>query len=354
MLDGVVVLDLSRLFPGPLCTLVLSDLGAEVIKVEDEKGGDYARYYPPLLEDGNGAVFHALNRGKKSVSLDLKTDEGRAGFFRLLETADVVVESFRPGVLEKLGLGPAALAAKKPGIIVCRISGYGQDSDDKHLAGHDLNYATKAGVLGLMKDPTALPVQVADVAGGAWPAATQILAALVQRNRTGQGAVLDVSMTDSVRDMLIMARARQLAFGEDVTKGRDWLAGALPCYRVYPTKQGHLAVGALEPKFWTKFCGGVGLPDLVSNGHDQGADADAAIAAITARLSEKTALEWEAHLAPYDCCVTAVRGPDDAGSVTIAVAGQDVTLPGLALPAHKALPGPGLGAHNRELLGDEP
>jgi crotonobetainyl-CoA:carnitine CoA-transferase CaiB-like acyl-CoA transferase len=165
-LSGVRVLDMSRLLPGPFCTQLLCDLGAEVIKVEDPEGGDYARSYPPLLGDGNSAAFHALNRGKKSVTLDLKRAEDWRRFLALLATADVLVESFRPGVLAKLGAGPSALAARFPGLIVCSISGYGQTGPDALRAGHDVNYLAKSGVLGLMARPELLPVQVADIAGG--------------------------------------------------------------------------------------------------------------------------------------------------------------------------------------------
>jgi alpha-methylacyl-CoA racemase len=350
-LDGVRVLDLSRLLPGPYATLVLSELGAEVIKVEDNKGGDYARYYPPLASDGTSAIFHALNRGKKSVALNLKDDADKASFLALVKTADVVLESFRPGVLEKLGLGPETLAEANPKIVVCRISGYGQEGPYRERAGHDINYAARAGALGMMKDPTPLPVQIGDLAGGAWPAVAQILAALLGRERTGEGAVIDVSMTDWARAMLLMPQSKLNLPGEQppvVGGGHDWLVGAVPCYSVYKTKDGHYSVGALEPKFWFAFCQAAGLEDLADSGHVEGKEADRVKGLIAARMAEKTNAEWDAILGPADCCCEAVLAPEQAigPQATIRIGDDDVKVPALplSLGAPKTAPAPGLGA----------
>jgi crotonobetainyl-CoA:carnitine CoA-transferase CaiB-like acyl-CoA transferase len=216
-LAGVRVLDMSRLLPGPFCEFearqrgrcslftaltarppaarsagsqLLCDMGAEVIKIEDFNGGDYVRSYPPAMSDGNSAIFHALNRGKKSVQLDLKNKDDHAAFMKLLGTADILLETFRPGVMKKLGLSPPSLLQRFPSLIVCSISGYGQTGPDSLRAGHDVNYVAKSGAFGTMPEPKLLPLQVADIAGGSYPAAVQILAALRQKEKTGKGAII--------------------------------------------------------------------------------------------------------------------------------------------------------------------
>lgn len=362
-LAGVRVLDLSRLFPGPYATLLLADLGAEVIKVEDTRGGDYVRHLPPHAEDGIGGTFHALNRGKRSVALDLRDDEHKDALLALVETADVLVESFRPGVLEKMGLGPERLLERNPRLILCRISGYGQDGPDRLRAGHDLNYAARAGVLGMMGRPSALPVQVADLCGGSWPAALQICAALFGRATTGQGAVIDVSMTEGAHAMLVMPLGRRAVSGEDVGGGRDLLVGAVPCYDVYPTKDGFLAVGALEPKFWLGFVAALGLTDLGDKGLSQGEEAEEVRACVTARLAEKTTAEWEAFFREHDVCVEPVRSAEEAAAFDPQLAARGVTLPipiggsevrlpktPLSLAEPAAAPAPELGGDTEELL----
>lgn len=358
VLDGVRVLDLSRLLPGPFCTQLLCDLGAEVIKIEDPQGGDYLRWAPPLMDDGTSVLFHALNRGKKSVALDLKSDEGRAAFLRLCAGTDVVVESFRPGVLDKLFLGPALLRARFPRLVICSLSGFGQSGVLRHRAGHDVNYMARAGALALMKTPALLPVQVADLAAGAWPAAMQICAALVGRSRTGDGAVIDVDMTAGVTGLLAMLLSR-VAVGERVDGGRDLLVGRVPSYAVYGTADGHLAVGALEPKFWAAFCQALGRPDLLDRGLDDD-DSDAgARAIITTILSGKTTAQWMEVFSAVDCCVEPVLSSEqvyaDCAGVDVEIAGHaPLKLPtlGLGLVGHapSTSPAPGLGADNDALL----
>jgi alpha-methylacyl-CoA racemase len=360
-LSGVRVLDLSRLFPGPFATLLLADLGAHVVKVEDTKGGDYIRYFPPHATDGNGAAFHALNRGKDSIALDLTIDDDKAMFLELVARADVVIESFRPGVLEKLGLAPAVLLEKNPSLVVCRISGFGQEGPLAKRAGHDLGYAARAGVLGMMKDPSTLPVQVADLCGGAWPAALQIVAALVGRTTTGKGAVIDVSMTDGAHAMLVMPYARLGLVDEDVSRGRDLLAGSVPCYDVYATRDGHLAVGALEPKFWMAFCAATELVDLASDGLSTGEAGAAVRARVAARLAEKTTAEWTEVLTPFDCCVEPVLKPEEARAsmrerglfIDVDIGGARVELPCPPLSLardRKRSAGPALGATDAATL----
>ncbi len=312
LLDGVRVLDLSRLLPGPFCTQLLCDLGATVVKVEDAHGGDYLRYTPPLASDGQSVLFHALNRGKQSVALDLKDDVDKAHFLTLVDGADVVVESFRPGVLDKLGLSFDALRARNPRLVCCSISGYGHaDSPRRLRAGHDVNYVAASGALSLMKRPSLLPVQVADLAGGAWPAAMQICAALVGRARTGTGCVIDVDMMKGVMGLLVMPLTR-IAAGEDVDSGADLLVGKVPCYGVYATADGFLSVGALEPKFWMSLCNAASRPDLIDRAFD---DDSATHAELAALFASKTTAEWTALLHDADCCTEPVRpAPDVAGA----------------------------------------
>ncbi len=344
-LSGVRVLDLSRLLPGPFCTQLLCDLGAEVIKIEDPQGGDYLRWTPPLLDDGTSALFHALNRGKKSVTLDLKAADGAAGFRKLLASADVVVESFRPGVMEKLGFSPASLLREFPRLVVCSISGYGQHGPMRLRAGHDINYVARSGAYALMKAPTVLPVQVADLAAGAWPAAMQICAALVGRHQTDAGAVIDVSMKDGVTGLLSMVLARTLV-GEDVAGGRDLLVGGVPCYGIYPTSDGFLSVGSLEPKFWAAFCEALERPDL----KDQSFDDDAR-AVIAATLAKKTTQAWVDVFGAVDACVEPVLSPAEAMAearrVDVDVDGRVCSFVGLGVDAPgNPLRAPKLGEHN--------
>lgn len=362
-LTGTKVVDLSRLFPGPYATLLLADLGADVVRVEDVKGGDMVRHLPPHAADGQGAAFHALNRGKRSVALSLKSDDGREALRQLLLHADVLVESFRPGVLERMGFAPDELLEDNPRLIVCRISGYGQDGPDRLRAGHDINYAARAGVLGMMKDPSVLPVQVADLVGGAWPAALQIVSALFARERTRRGAVIDVSMTEGAHAMLVMPLARHAADDEPIGGGHDLLAGAIPSYRVYPTKDGHLAVGALEPKFWLGFTSALGLEELADKGLSTGDDGVYARQVLEAKLRERTTAEWEAFFREHDVCVEPVRAPEDVATtdaqlhergvtVDVDAGGQTLPLPRTPLRLSQAAtrPAPVLGEHTREVL----
>ena len=348
-LDDVRVLDLSRLLPGPFCTQLLADLGAEVIKVEDPQGGDYLRWTPPLLDDGTSVLFHALNRGKKSVTLDLKTSDGASQFRKLLGSADVVVESFRPGVMEKLGFSPASLSGEFPRLVVCSISGYGQHGPLRLRAGHDINYVARSGAFALMASPVVLPVQVADLAAGAWPAAMQICAALVGRSRTGAGAVIDVSMKDGVTGLLSMVLARTLV-GEDVGGGRDLLVGAVPCYGVYATSDGFLSVGALEPKFWAAFCAALERPDLADRSFD--ADVRAVLVEV---LASKTTAAWTTIFSAVDACVEPVLSPAEALAeaqrVDVDIDGRVYGFVGLGLDAAGCTGrAPTLGQHNAELL----
>ncbi len=279
-LAGTRVLDLTRLIPGPLASLFLTDLGADVIKVEDPQPGDYLRGI-------NGALFASLNRGKRSLRLNLKASGGPALLVRLCRSADVLLDGFRPGVLDRLGCGPRVLLEANPRLVVCSLTGYGQTGPYRDRAGHDIGYLALSGVLG--KNGADVPgVQLADVAG-AQMAVAAILAALLERERTGRGQHLDVALTEAAMTFANYA-------------GGELLTGDYPCYAVYATRDGgHLAVGALEPKFWAAFCAAIGMPELESRSFD--AEARTIVAK---KISERTRAEWETIFAGVDCCVEPV------------------------------------------------
>ncbi len=311
-LDGIRVLDLTRLLPGPFASLVLADLGAQVDKLEDAGGGDYMRHTPPLV-GGMSAGFHALNRGKRSLVLDLKKPAGVAAFKRLVKSYDVVFEQFRPGVLERLGCGHDALLAENPKLVICALTGYGQEGPLAQRAGHDLNYLARSGLLGLMgptEGPPQIPsFQLADVSGGLW-SLVAILAALRERDLTGKGRFLDIGMIDSVIPFGTVVLSRLLG-GEMPARGDEILTGGIAPYNTYLTKDGEaMSLGSLEPKFLMKFCQGAGietdLSALLPGPHQ---------AALKQRFAEvfasKTRAEWEAFNEQHDCCLEPVLRPDE-------------------------------------------
>lgn len=311
-LAGVRVLDLSRLLPGPYATLVLADLGAEVVKLEDPRGGDYLRHLPPLAGDASGA-FQVLNRNKRSLALDLKAPGGAAALLRLARAFDVLVESFRPGVLERLGAGHAALRAANPRLVLCAITGYGQEGPYRDLAGHDLNYAAIAGALALNGPPEApLPFGVppADVAGGAWVAVAGILAALHRRAATGEGGLVDVAMTDGVLGMMALPLGIAWARGAPLRRGAELLDGGAACYRTYRTRDGRfVALGALEPHFFARFCAAVGRPDLAERQLEDGGRGP--VEELTALFAGRTREEWTRLGRDEDVCLTPVLEGDE-------------------------------------------
>lgn len=305
-LAGIRVLDLSRLLPGPFCSLILADLGADVIKVEDPKGGDYLRWAPPY-QKSLGAMFCALNRNKKSIAIDLKRTDGVALFRQLATTADVVLESFRPGVMDRLGVGYEALKALNPGLVYCAISGYGQDGPYRDRAGHDLNYvgltgaAAQTGVRDRAPGPAAF--QLADVGGGALYAALGILAALHARARSGLGQFVDVAMQEGALSFMAMNFGKYFADMKPPIRGGEQLNGGIVCYHVYETKDGQfMGLAALEPKFWQAFCTAVERPDLKS-GHAAPTVADNAVyRELVALFKSRTQAEWTERFAAADCC----------------------------------------------------
>lgn len=307
-LEGIRILDFSRLLPGPFCTLLLADMGADVIKIEDVRGGDYARYYPPMVDDV-GVFFASLNRNKRSMTLNLKSEEGVAIARRLAAEADVVIESFRPGVMDRLGVGYEALKNVNPALIYCAITGYGQDGPFRDRAGHDMNYMAHAGLLdqnGEPEAPTVPGFQLADIAGGALFAAVGISSALFHRERSGEGAFIDISMTEGslafATPMLAAAAA-----GESVERSRGMLTGGIPAYNVYRTLDDRfLAVGSLEPKFWMGFVQAIGAPELVGEGHGSGEEAQTVQEKVQELIRQKTFEEWMSVFGSIDVCVEGV------------------------------------------------
>jgi crotonobetainyl-CoA:carnitine CoA-transferase CaiB-like acyl-CoA transferase len=311
-LQGIKVLDLSRLLPGPYASLILADLGAQVDKIEDAQGGDYLRHMPPMIQDQSG-MFLAINRNKRSATLDLKKPEARDALLRLVKVYDVFFDQFRPGVLDRLGLGHAKLLEVNPRLVICALTGYGQDGPLAKRAGHDLNYLARAGLLGFMgpKDgpPTPPGFQVADIGGALW-SVIGILAALAEREKTGKGKVVDISMTESSMGFAA-ASFGMMAAQAQPARGNDSLTGGLAGYGTYATKDGKfMSLGALEPKFWTAFASAVGLETDMSV-FLVGPHQDALKAKVAAIFLTKTRDEWAALGASIDCCLEPVLEPHE-------------------------------------------
>jgi len=336
-LAGLRVLDFTALLPGPLCTLHLADLGAEVIKVEAPKAPDGSRGMPGQQFTN---LFLMLARGKQCVAVDLRTPEGQAAIATLAATCEVVVEGFRPGVADRLGIGYAALSAAHPALVDCSISGYGQTGPMRDAGGHDINYQSLAGVLDQQGAAGGAPAQgnfpAADIAGGALSAAVGILAAVLAARTHGRGCHVDVSMTDCLMAQNIPAAMTQQSMGRAAQRGQDYLSGGLPCYGTFATSDGrYMALGALEMKFWQNWCEAVGRPDLVSQGHAQGKAAVPARAAIAEVIAGKTQAEWVAQFATVDACFTPVLTLDEA------LVSEHAKARGMVRPVEH----PELGAH---------
>jgi alpha-methylacyl-CoA racemase len=372
-LAGLKVLDLSRLLPGPYATLVLADLGATVDKVEDPEGGDYIRQMPPL-RDEESALFYAVNRNKRSLTLNLKSPEGRDALRRLVRGYDVLVESFRPGVMDKLGVGEATLRAENPRLIYCAISGYGQTGPDRLKAGHDINYVARAGVLGYGGTAGGAPafpgVQIGDIGGGSLFALVGILAALHERERTGKGRLVDVSMTEGSMAFLHLHLAARLIMGEQgapLRRGREPLNGGYACYGLYRTKDDRwLAVGSLEPKFFSGLCERLGRRDLFSEGYDLGEAGERVKAELARVFAEQPLAYWQERLAGSDLCIEPVLEGDEvladpqhrARGLFVEAddpqRGRKVThlLTPLRMGETPLRPPPALGQHSREILAE--
>ncbi|MDQ2918232.1 MAG: CoA transferase [Pseudomonadota bacterium] len=342
-LAGIRVLDLTRLLPGPMCTLYLADLGANVIKIEDTGAGDYARTLattastPPRSMSAAGppqganyapsggsvaaqpqacgapasAWYRAINRNKRSLAVDLKTADGHAAFMALARDADVVVEGFRPGVVRALRVDYDAVRAINPRIVYCALSGYGQTGPRALAAGHDINYLGYAGVLNHTGErggaPALANLQIADLLGGAATAAIGILGALLGAQRSGGGRYVDVAMADAVLAHQIFALGSLEDAGHVAARGEDLLTGGVPCYGVYGTRDGGwLAVGALESKFWHALCETLGRTDLVPLQFAVGAEGNRVRETLALIFAQQTRQAWSERFANVDCCVTPV------------------------------------------------
>ncbi len=395
-LEGIRVLDLSRLLPGGFCSLLLADFGAEVLKVEDTGMGDYIRWSPPYVEgaeqSAKSALFLALNRNKRSIRLDLKNEHGCEALLRLVAEHDVVLESFRPGVLDRLGVGYERMREVNPGVVYCAISGYGQSGPKREASGHDMNYLGLVGLLGLTGERGGPPVQaagqIADLGGGALMAAFGILAALRERDGapvrqssthppsagggdsarsgSGEGQMVDVSMADGALSWLAMVAAAYFADGNTPHRGELLLAGSVICYRPYECADGWVTLGALEPKFWQAWCRGVEREELIERQFEApGSDAHAQVVEI---FKTRTRAQWEQFARQHDCCLEPVLELDEALDselvraremvVNLQQPGVDGGLRQLGVPVklertpgtHDRLPGPALGEHTEEAL----
>ncbi len=309
-LKGLLVLDFTRLLPGPFCTQLLANLGADVIKVEDPAIGDYMRAVPPSIGDVS-YPFLMVNRGKKSLAVDLKTPEGREILYKLVSKADLVVEQFRPGVMKKLGADFATLRRKNGRLIFCAFSGYGQTGPSKTWAGHDITFEAHAGVLGVTAGPEGRPaipgVPIADLASG-FNAALAIMAALRTRERTGKGEFIDVSIFDTAVALMLLNLARYLPTGEQPAAGETLLTGTFPFYNLYETSDARwLAVAAVEPKFWRRLCEILGIPELIDHQFPDDDERPAVVDALRARFRTRGAFEWEELFAKEDLPVVVVR-----------------------------------------------
>ncbi|NMM26849.1 MAG: CoA transferase [Glaciimonas sp.] len=320
-LTGIRILDLTRLLPGPVATMHLADMGAEVIKIEDRGVGDYARTMGHVKHTVS-QFFIAVNRGKRCILLDLKDAGEREEFLLMVESTDVVIESFRPGVMDKLGVGWPVLRQRNPNLVMCAITGYGQNGPFAQLAGHDINYTGFAGMLEQNVGPDGVPalsnLQVGDLLGGAQAALQGILAALLSVKMGGCGRFVDVSMTDTVLAHNIMPLVAVNNFGRTAAPGRDLLTGGVPCYNVYRTSDDRfMAVGALELKFWESCCEVLARPDLKSRHWSLGqaiggTDAMAIKAELDAIFTQQTLAVWSERFAAVDCCVTPILRIDEA------------------------------------------
>jgi alpha-methylacyl-CoA racemase len=348
--------------------MALADMGADVVKVEDPGAGDYMRRLPPLQGEMGGR-FLAVNRNKRSLVLDLKAERGREAFLRMVERADAVVESFRPGVLDRLGIGYEAMRARQRGIVLCSISGYGQTGPYRDRAGHDLNYLALAGVLAMGGEAEGKPgmpgAQIADLAGGALWGATALLAALVGRQRTGEGRHLDISMTDGALALLAAELGSGFAAGRAPTRGQEALSGGLASYSIYETSDGrYLSVGALEPKFWTSFNKAIGRVPSLSDLDPSPAIQARVKGEVQAILRTRTRDEWAEVLAEADCCCEPVLEPEELPAHPLHVArrtffeidGNDRgSIPQVRTPVGEPTairPPPAHGEHSAEVLAE--
>jgi crotonobetainyl-CoA:carnitine CoA-transferase CaiB-like acyl-CoA transferase len=369
-LNGIRILDFTRLYPGPLGTMMLADMGAEVIKIEDMNTPDYMRFYPPYIAS-ESAGYLAVNRSKRSIALNLKHKKGVDIFFSLLQTADIVVEQFRPGVMEEIGLDYETARRVKDDIIYVSLTGYGQNGPYARDAGHDINYIGYSGILATTGSRKTGPVipgpQIADVAGGAYMTIIACLSALWAKEKTGQGQKVDVSMLDAILPLMTLQMAHYHAVGLAPAPGESVLTGGLACYGVYKCADGkYIALGILEEKFWKSFCEMVGRSEWLGLQFVIGEEAERLRGAIAALFKTRTRDEWIAAAAGYDTGLTRVLeiGEIEADPQVQArnmiieqthpvcgkIKGIGVPLKFSATPAKPAGPAPSLGKDTASIL----
>ncbi|MGO9607403.1 MAG: CaiB/BaiF CoA transferase family protein [Candidatus Binataceae bacterium] len=376
-LTGIKVLDLTKLAPGPFCTMILGDLGADIIKIE-EPGAPTGRRAEQAGKAGtqgpaaafSGSPFNALNRNKKSIALNLKSPAGKEIFLRLAQRADVVVEEYRPGVAKRLGIDYETLSVRSPKIIYCAITGYGQDGPYRNLVGHDLNYIATAGVLSILGRSGQLPTiphnLIADYAGGGMHGAIGILAALVARQQTGRGQFVDISMMDGALALMAQSFSSFFANGKLPVRGETSLDGLIPNYNVYETKDGKIiTIGAIEPWFFANLCRALGRDDLIEHEFNSAKRAEIH-QFFTESFRTKTRDEWFELLSKTDICVGRMNTLDEVGNdpqvrarrmiVELdAPGGQKVKQVGISVKLSET-PGsirslaPKLGEHTEEVL----
>lgn len=358
-LDGIRVLDLTRLLPGAVCTMMLYDMGADIIKIEDPNGGDYARWMQPL-QDGLGVFFRSSNRGKKSVIIDLKSEQGQSVLHRLVETADVVVEGFRPGVTQRLNADYDTLKKINPCIVYCSLSGWGQTGPYADVSGHDLNYVSLNGVLGAQEHPQPLGGQIADV-GGSYVAVIGILGALLKRGITGTGDIVDVALSESAMPLAMVSWVE--SYITKLDRGDLSLTGGSAYYRVYYAQDNQpMALGAIEPKFWANFCNAVDKPEWIE-GYTKPDRQPQLISELTEMFKTRTADEWGKLLNAVDCCFTRIVPPyelmDDPHIQVRGMVGVQDGIPWMRSPvrlgeddAIKIEPAPDYGADTYMVLSD--
>jgi alpha-methylacyl-CoA racemase len=363
--SGLKVVELSRLLPGAYATLLFADLGADVVKVEQPGQGDYMRRVEPITGPDYGALFSATERNKRSITVDLKHDDGRAVVLDLIADADVVVEGFRPGVADRLGIGYEAASERNPRVVYCAISGYGQSGPLADRPGHDLNYLAVAGVLDMTGDPDGAPAmpgpQLADVWGGGLTPAFAVLAALWERERTGRGRYLDIAMYDGTAAVTINHAAAWLAGGMRFDRGRMLLSGGVPNYGVWEAADGWVTLGCTEEKFWRRACELLGEPELAAAFNANGERAEAARARLRERFKERTREEWEALLGGPETCFAPVLSMEEAlagehlaarGLLTDVEGERQLTTAVDRLGAGAHTRAPGLGEHTAEVLAE--
>ena len=368
-LEGLAVLDFTRLLPGPLCTMLLGDYGAEVLKIEDLNAGDPTRFVGRFF-DGSSALYRQLNRNKKSMAIDLKNDQGREIIRELVKKADVVIEGFRPGVMERLGLAYGDLKQFNESLVYASVTGYGQEGPYRDRAGHDLNYQALSGLLDLGAEKNGSPqvpaVQFADITGGTMMALSGIMMALYQRERTGRGSYIDLAMTRGLLPTLTLAAAAFNRGDDAARRGSGQISGAYACYNIYETADGeYMSLGAMEPFFWQRFCETTGHPEWTKLQYDQ-EKRTILIEEVGKLFKTKTRLEWIEIFSGVDACCEPVLSLEEAvehplnhdGSYWIKAetgSGEIEIIPGFPIlfsgrGGQVRLQPPGHGEHTGEVL----